>query len=75
MKDFQLYDEERLTAMEIAILLRKKDDEKLAEMDAYIESLRKAPDNQAKEDAIKALKRTGVLNSKGTVKRKIVSWE
>lgn len=30
---------------------------------------------QAKKDAIEALKRTGVVNDNGTAKDKIVSWE
>ena len=67
--------EKGMTSMEIANVLQKKDDELLAEMDAYISKLKARPQPEAKESAVKELKRTGVLSTKGNSKKKIVSWE
>ena len=47
-------------------------------MRIYVEELEKralSSKEQAKKDAKKALKETGVINKNGTVKKKIVSWE
>lgn len=47
-------------------------------MKAYVEKLEKQAKlstNQAKEDATRALKKTGVINCNGSSKKKIVSWE
>ncbi len=47
-------------------------------MAMYVEELRKqAEENpeKAKEDAVQALKETGVLDEDGETKNKIVSWE
>ena len=63
------------TPMEIAVMLQKRDKELISEMDAYILKLKQQPKTEAKGHAIKALKRTGVLNSNGRTKKKIVSWE
>lgn len=61
--------------MQTAVLLQKKDNEMLSEMDIYIKKLQQQPKAKAKSEAVKALKRTGVLNAKGSAKVKIVSWE
>lgn len=63
------------TPMEIAVMLQKKDKEMLSDMDAYIMKLKNQPKAEAKGHAVSALKRTGVLSSKGNSKKKIVSWE
>ncbi len=47
-------------------------------MKIYVERLEKQAldsEEQAKEDAKKALRETGVINKNGTIKKKIVSWE
>lgn len=67
--------EKEATPMQTAVLLQKKDNEMLSEMDIYIKSLQQQPTGKAKSEAVKALKRTGVLTAKGSVKVKIVSWE
>lgn len=44
----------------------------------YLKMLQKQKNDdpeEAKKDAIKALKKTGVINKNGTPKKKIVSWE
>ena len=63
------------TPMQTAVLLQKKDNKILAEMDSYIKKLQKQPKEKAKTEAVRALKRTGVLNTRGTVKKERVSWE
>lgn len=48
------------------------------EMKMYLENLKKQQANsyeQATEEAMNALKRTGVVAADGKVKKKIVSWE
>lgn len=54
------------------------DKEYLDQMKQYIESI-KAQQEAAPDEAYKyaesALKRMGVINSNGTTKKKIVSWE
>lgn len=67
--------EKEAKPMQTAVLLQKKDNEMLSEMDSYILKLQRQPKETAKTEAVKALKRTGVLSSKGAVKKKIVSWE
>lgn len=67
--------EKEATSMQTAVLLQKKDNQMLSEMDSYIKQLQQQPRDKAKTEAVKALKRTGVLSSKGTAKKKIVSWE
>lgn len=67
--------EKEATPMQTAVLLQKKDNEMLLEMDTYIKKLQQQPKDKAKIEAVKALKRTGVLDTRGTAKKKIVSWE
>ncbi len=48
------------------------------QMREYVEKLEeqaKTSKSQAKKDAVKALKETGVINNNGSSKKKIVSWE
>lgn len=48
------------------------------QMREYVERLEeqaKTSTNQAKKDAVRALKETGVINNNGSSKKKIVSWE
>lgn len=48
------------------------------EMQAYVKTLKKQSresSSVAKRNAINALKKTGVINSNGSAKVKIVSWE
>lgn len=57
---------------------RKKNsetDELLAQMDRYIEELKKMPKEKAKKKSLEALKRTGVIGEDGNPKDTIVSWE
>lgn len=75
MERFANKKEKGANPMEIAIMLQKKDKELLSDMDAYIIKLRAESKPQAKTQAVKALKRTGVLTSKGSARKKIVSWE
>ena len=56
------------------------DDERVfvKEMELYVQKLKKQSENskkQAQLDAKIALKKTGVINRNGKVKKKIVSWE
>ena len=50
-------------------------DELLAQMDRYIEKLKKMPKEKAKKESLEALKRTGVIGKDGNPKDTIVSWE
>lgn len=75
MSKHKKYIKRGATPMEIAVMLQKKDKELLSEMDAYILKLKNQPKSEAKDPAVRALKRTGVLSSKGNSKKKIVSWE
>lgn len=59
--------------MEIALSLNSEQKKYLEEMDKYIKKLSDSP--QAEEEALAALKRTGVITQKGNLKKKIVSWE
>jgi len=61
--------------MEIAVKLKRKDQEMLLDMDNYIKRLKSQPKSEASVCAVKALKRTGVLTQSGKSKKKIVSWE
>ncbi|MGN0560861.1 MAG: hypothetical protein ACI4K8_07380 [Candidatus Fimenecus sp.] len=50
----------------------------VGKMRLYVEKLEQQARNskeQATNDAIKALKETGVINENGSSKKKIVSWE
>ena len=61
--------------MSTAVLLKETKDKYLQEMDKYIMHLQAQPLDVAKQEAIRALKRTGVMTSNGKQKKKIVSWE
>ena len=64
-----------VSPMVVATSLRKPQDDLLRAMDEFIESLRSQPEDQAREQAILALARTGVITESGDSKEKIVSWE
>ncbi|MDE5994692.1 MAG: hypothetical protein K2G60_04180 [Oscillospiraceae bacterium] len=49
--------------------------EQMREYVARLEEQAKTSKTQAKKDAVKALKETGVINNNGSSKKKIVSWE
>ncbi len=64
--------------MSTATKIRKDEYEYAAQMKEYVDSLKKQMVQnpiQAKKEAKSALVRTGVLNSNGKTKKKIVSWE
>ena len=64
--------------MEIAVALREDEMQKVVAMQKYVsekKSQAKHTPELAKKDAQKALKRTGVVSKKGTLKKVIVSWE
>lgn len=62
-------------AMEISMALRETDMIVIDKMDEYIQRLKSVPQEEACEEAKKALKRTGVTGKTGKPKRSIVSWE
>lgn len=63
------------SAMSTAVLLQEKQRKYLEEMDSFIAQLQKDASQEAKEEAVLALKRTGVITKNGKQKKKIVSWE
>lgn len=63
------------SAMSTAVLLQEKQRKYLEEMDSFIAQLQQDASQEAKKEAVLALKRTGVINKNGKQKKKIVSWE
>ena len=61
--------------MSTAVLLQEKQRKYLEEMDSFIAQLQQDASQEAKKEAVLALKRTGVINKNGKQKKKIVSWE
>ncbi len=71
--------EERLDIMTTATLLKNEEFQFANEMEAYVNDfkskVKKNGKEQYRDDALAALKRTGVVTSKGNTRKKIVSWE
>lgn len=64
--------------MEIAVALREDEMQKVVAMQNYVNEKKnqaKQTPEIAKEEAKKALKRTGVVSKRGNPKKVIVSWE
>ena len=63
------------TFLKIAVSLQERQAEYTRGMDAYIERLKNQEPDTARENAMRALVRTGVVTRNGNPKKKIVSWE
>lgn len=64
--------------MKTAVVLRQDEMAMVRSMEKYVSTIQKsalADPEQAKQDARKALIRTGVATSNGNLKKVIVSWE
>ena len=66
---------QEVNAMTTAVKLQQSDKEYIEGMKRYLEELKQQPPEQAKDEAKKALIRTGVLTRNGKPKKTIVSWE
>lgn len=69
---------EEADIMTVAAKILKDDLSFANEMREYVAEIRRLQEvspSQSQKDAKAALKRTGVLTSKGAAKKKIVSWE
>lgn len=66
-------------AMTTATMLQKEEFQFAKEMEAYVKelkSLRKQNgEEEYRQEALEALRRTGVVTAKGNTRKKIVSWE
>ena len=71
-------EKEALLFMRNAIILRQSEMEITKAMEGYVVAVKtdvaKNPE-KARKEARKALVRTGVMTTKGSLKKKIVSWE
>lgn len=75
---FLSFKDEEVDVMPTAVKIISDEKIFVGKMRLYVEKLEQQARNskeQATNDAIKALKETGVINENGSSKKKIVSWE
>ncbi len=75
---FLSFKDEEVDVMPTAVKIISDEEIFVGKMRLYVEKLEQQARNskeQATNDAIKALKETGVINENGSSKKKIVSWE
>lgn len=61
--------------MKTTAVLRRDDADFVQKMNEYVKNLHSMSTEDARKEAEKALKRSGVTTKKGTLKKNIVSWE
>lgn len=61
--------------MTMSVLLEKNDEKLIKGMEEYVRRLREKAGEDARQEAIQALIRTGVATEDGKLKKNIVSWE